>query len=450
MNTKFIQSARRSIVGIPTFLRELASFVAFAVRRFYGDQLGQSAGALTYSTLLALVPLMVLTLAILSGFPAFDAVRDRMEELFFTAVVPEVGIEIQQYLTRFSANASNLTAVGIAALAVAAVLLLWTIEATLNQVWRVERPRPIGVRLLIYWTVLTLGPLLLAIGFAPTNGVLATAIRYAETGVGTDTLDVPSSALHVIFPLLGQSLTFMLLYKLVPARPVRLQHAALGGAIAGIAFQILRWGFNSFLTSGSTYETIYGALAVLPIFLVWVYSSWTVIIFGAVFAASFPDWWQTRDPDPGRDLTPAGRLEVAVVVLGVLFRHSEKGGTVALSEVQDAAPIDLRDPIIECLVDRGYIVTTETSCLSLSRDLYRATVADLARDLELSLGALPPETVPGAHEDRAMARIAGSSGSLPDLLKQLFQAENTILARPLAEVIQARAVEATPLARSSA
>ncbi|HEX7718813.1 MAG TPA: YihY family inner membrane protein, partial [Woeseiaceae bacterium] len=165
---------------LPRVLVELMSFILYATRRFIDDGMTLSAGALTFSTLLALVPLMVIAFAILSGFAAFDPARARMEELFFAIFVPEVGAEVGNYLTEFSQNAANLTAVGIIALAVTAVMLLWTIEATLNEIWRVEKPRSIGVRVLIYWTVLTLGPLLLGASFVLTSGTFTTIAQWAR------------------------------------------------------------------------------------------------------------------------------------------------------------------------------------------------------------------------------------------------------------------------------
>lgn len=419
------------------FPAQVASFVVFSIRRFYTDGLGQSAGALTYSTLLALVPLMVITFAILSGFPAFDMVRERMEAMFFDIFVPEVGVEVENYLSEFSRNANNLTAVGVAALSFTAVLLLWTIEATLNQIWRVEHPRPIGVRLLIYWTVLTLGPLLLGLSFVLSSGVLSSAGQWIDRGPVSRINDT----IRVMSGVAVQSMAFMLLFRLVPARPVRLRDAAIGGVISGVAFYLLRWGFNSFLTSGTTYETIYGAVAVLPIFLVWIYSSWTVIIMGAVFAASFPDWWKTREPMAGVNLPPARRLEVAVAILAILSRQAQRGGAVSLADLQDAVPLDARDQMLEALVNCGYVIRTEGDCLSLIRDLYTTRIIDLAQDLKLSLGLSTSDAAEEEWNSPALHGISEATGELPQILSALRTAEGTILARPLAEVVERPALQ---------
>ncbi|WP_177190469.1 YihY family inner membrane protein [Tranquillimonas rosea] len=403
----------------------------FAVQRFFNDGLSQAAGALTYSTLLALVPLLVITFAVLSGFAAFDDARTQIEDVFFRALVPEAGAEVERYLTDFAGNATNLTAVGTVALAVTAVLLLSTIETTLNQVWHVERPRPFAVRMLIFWTILTLGPLLLGASFAQTSTTLTTIQTWGAGDKSLYGLEESFGFLSWLFGLLLQILAFTLLYMLVPARPVRLREAAIGGVISGLSFEVLSWGFNSFLTSGSTYETIYGAVAVIPIFLVWVYASWTVIIIGAVFAASFPDWWKSRDSVPGFDLRPAERLEVAVAVLSVLAERARIGGTISMGRLQEVVPLEAREEIMETLIRKDWIVATETEGIVLARDLHTATLTDLAVDLGLSLGSQGPHR----EAQERLNLIEACTGALPDMLTELDRAEASVLDRDIASVL---------------
>ena len=294
------------------------NFIIYAVRRFFADRMTNSAAALTYSTLLALVPLLVIAFAILSSFPAFDAVKGRMQELFFNAVVPEAGTAVSDYLSNFTQNASNLTTVGVVALAVAALLLLSTVEDTLNQVWRVDRPRPIFVRFLIFWAILTLGPLLIGASFTLTSDLMkyATHTQLAMLGVQAEVPIPGSSIFSTLLRIAINIVGFTALFVLVPARRVRIRHALIGGIFAAVAFQILSWGFNTFYTSGSSYETIYGAVAAVPVFLIWIYTSWMVIILGAVFAAAFPDWWQSRNGALGFEPTPSDRLTIAVALSG--------------------------------------------------------------------------------------------------------------------------------------
>lgn len=405
---------------------DLAQFIRFALRRFRADGLTQAAGALTYSTLLALVPLMVITFAILSGFPAFDAVKDKMEALFFGILVPEAGAELSSYLTTFTGNARNLTTFGVIGLAVTAVLLLSTIETTLNRIWRVERPRPMMVRLLIFWAVLTMGPLLLAASFTLTSDLAGAAARWTGEGVTPERLEPALPlALNQGLAVLAQSAFFTLLFKLVPARRVQLRHAALGGAISGLGFEILRLGFNAVLTSGSTYSTIYGAVAAIPIFLVWLYLSWSVIIFGAVFAAAFPDWWHSRGARLEGPVSPARRLEIAVGFLALLVRQ---GGVASPAQLEGIAPLDAGDAVLEALLTQGYLVTTDDDMFGLTRDLHRTGVATLARDLALSLGRAPATQAQAALDP-------DDAGPLATMLNDLAAAETRILDRPIAEIL---------------
>jgi len=420
---------------VPRFLVELMSFIIYGARRFNADGMTLSAGALAFSTLLALVPLLVIAFAILSGFATFDPARVRMEALFFSIFVPEVGAEVGNYLAEFSRNAGNLTALGIIALAITAVMLLWTIEATLNQIWRVEKPRSMGVRVLIYWAVLTLGPLLLGASFVLTSGTFTTLTQWAREAVGLEQTERALPTLGMFFALTTQSLALLLLFKIVPARPVRLRDAAVGGVIGGVGVQVLRWGFDSFLARGSTYETVYGAVAILPIFLFWLYLSWIVVLLGAVFAASLPDWWKTRDALHSQPYSPSQKLEVAVAVLSILAQHARNGDTASQEQLQDAAPLDIRDELFERLRSSGYIVITEDDRVSLLRDLHLTTVADLARDLGLSLGVCNSHGMESVPSSRDYAGRSPISGALPCMLQDLHDAEAVILARSLNDVI---------------
>lgn len=424
---------------------DIYKFGRFAVRRFYDDRMNQAAGALTYSTLLALVPLLVIAFAVLSGFPAFDAVKERMEDMVFSAILPEIGDGVRDYLDGFTANASNLTAVGIVALAVTAVLLLFTIESTLNLVWRVERERPLVVRLLIFWAILTLGPLLLGASFTFTSDMLAVMRHWGAGESVIDSFDASASYARVIVSTFTQSLCFTLLFLLVPARKVALRDAAIGGVFAGIAFQILKWFFNSFFTSGSTYQTIYGAVSIFPIFLLWIYLSWTVIILGAVVAAALPDWWRTRDVLFGLKLTPAERLEVAVALLSLLAARAVAGGGAPPKQVAEEIPLDARDEMTERLTELGYIVTTEEGDLCLARDLHQTRLIDLVHELELSLGQPPASPAGGAKGREIMESIRARTGRLPDLLRRLDGAEGELLSRPLVEIIDLKPAPPPPV-----
>ncbi|WP_316292716.1 YihY family inner membrane protein [Aestuariicoccus sp. MJ-SS9] len=434
MDTQIDRLQRTRGAGI---VAEVANFVIFAVRRFFADRLNNAAASLTYSTLLALVPLLVIAFAILSSFRAFDAVKDRMRQLFLDAVVPEAGAAITNYLSSFTENASNLTAVGVVALAVAAVLLLSTIEDTLNRIWHVERPRPILVRFLIFWAILTLGPMLIAASIALTSDVMHYARNSALFDLGVPA-EVGRRGSWIIDNLVSVGINligFTALFVLVPARRVRVRDALIGAGFAAVSFELLSWGFNTFLTSGSSYETIYGAVAVVPVFLVWVYTSWMVIILGAVLAAAFPDWWQARSAELGVKVGPVERLELAVELLSRLHQRAQTGGTLDEETLMEATPFEARDDILDALNAAGYVVETENGRVALARDMHSTTLQDLARDLGMALGLAPgaEDALPEGMTDDYVADLT----ALRAALGRLHEAEGEILGTPIAELASA-------------
>ncbi|WPZ32281.1 YihY family inner membrane protein [Thalassobaculum sp. OXR-137] len=421
---------------------DIGNYVYYAVRRFYADQGAQSAGALTYTSLLALVPLLAIAFAIFSAFPAFETIQDRFEAMLFENLVPEVGYEVRRYIADFTQNTTNLTAVGVVALGVSAVLLLAMIEATFNRIWRVQRNRPLVSRLLIFWTMLTLGPLLLAASFSMTSDAFVAIQRLAWHGADVVPIDLTSNLgiFKRLFAALIQTAAFTVMFMLVPARHVRLRDALIGGAVSGIALELLKWGFRWYLTSFPTYQTIYGAVAVVPIFLIWLYMAWTIVLFGAVFAASFPEWWRSRVPGVTATLSPALRLEAAVALIAVISAKARTGGTVDSETLADALPLDARDAVIESLRAAGYVAATDEDNYSLTRDLRHATVADLARDLGVTLGLVRER-----EQNKMMTRVLdGRLGPVPSLLRDLADAEDRLLSVPLSEVIDQSIRERAP------
>ena len=419
-------------------LADIGNYVVFAVRRFYADQGAQAAAALTYTTLLALVPLLAIAFAIFSAFPAFELAQDRLETLLFENLVPEVGAEVRGYIGSFTRNTTNLTAVGVIALGVSAVLLLATIEGTFNRIWRVERARPFVTRLLIFWTMLTLGPLLLAASFSMTTDVFSAVRQVASEGVAYVPIGI--DGVDRILAALIQTAAFTVLFMVVPARTVHLRDAMIGGAISGVTFELLKWGFRIYLTSFPTYQTIYGAMAVIPIFLIWLYLSWTVVLFGAVFAASFPEWWRSRDPVVGAALSAGRRLEAALAVLRVISARARSGGSVDAEVLADAVPLDARDSVLEALRVGNYVAATEDDGYTLARDLRHTTVSQLARDLRLTMGL--DRSAPG--DDGAGEVLDAVSGPLPELLRRLGDAEDRILGLSIAEAVDASLVGDDP------
>ncbi|MCH7486920.1 MAG: YihY family inner membrane protein [Proteobacteria bacterium] len=265
-----------------SWLKQGRAFLAYAWKRFVDDRCLGIAATLSYTSLLALVPLAAIAFAVLAVFPVFEGVREEIQAFVFKNFMPDTGERLADTFDGFVNNAGGLTTVGIAGLVVTAVMLLATIGSTLNTIFRVPRPRRLVARLLVYLAVLTLGPLVVGASILLATNIPAMA--------GFDAFTRPLGRLGGVVPALIAVAAFTLLYAVVPNRTVAWRNAIAGGVAAGILFSILRWAFGMYLVYFPEYRTIYGALSTVPIFLVWMYLSWAVILFGAVLTASLADW----------------------------------------------------------------------------------------------------------------------------------------------------------------
>ncbi len=260
------------------------AFLAYALKRFVDDRCPGIAATLSYTSLLALVPLAAIAFAVLAVFPVFEGVREEIQAFVFNNFVPDTGERLAEHFDAFVDNAGDLTTVGIVGLVVTATMLLATIGSTLNTIFRVARPRRLLSRLFVYAGVIILGPLVLGASVS-----LATNIPALAKQVGIDAFTGLYGGLGWSVPVLIVVVAFSLLYALVPNRTVPWRDAIAGGMAAGILFLALRWAFAVYLVTFPVYRTIYGALAVVPIFLVWMYLSWAAVLFGAVLTASLAD-----------------------------------------------------------------------------------------------------------------------------------------------------------------
>ncbi len=266
------------------WLKHGCAFMAYVWRRFVDDRCLGIASTLSYTSLLALVPLAAIAFAVLAAFPVFEGAREDIHSFVFENFMPDTGERFAEYFDGFVDNAGRLTTIGIAGLVLTASMLLATIGSTFNTIFR-ARPRRLLSRLLVYFAVLTLGPLVLGASVSLAVNISALA-RWAGIDGFTGLLERLSwfvSALIVV-------VAFSLLYAGVPNRRVAWRNAIAGGVAAGILFSTLRWAFGMYLVYFPIYRTIYGALSAVPIFLVWMYLSWAVILFGAVVTASLSEW----------------------------------------------------------------------------------------------------------------------------------------------------------------
>ena len=271
--------------------RQMAGVLA---ERFRDARLGVSASSLTFTTVLALVPLFAVGLAVFAAFPVFGKFQDTIQRWLIESLVPEsIARQVLSYLTQFSRKASRLGSVGLVAVLMSAVFLMVTIERTLGQIWRLRRQRPLAQRVLLYWSAITLGPLLLGASLAITSYVV-TASR--------DVVDVlPGSVRWLLdsFEFLLLTACVSGLYFYVPYTRVRWRHAITAGFLVAGALELAKKLMAVYLLQVPTYSLIYGAFAALPILLVWIYVTWLLVLLGAVLASSLPELGRQewRKPD---------------------------------------------------------------------------------------------------------------------------------------------------------
>ena len=345
----------KTLQGVRAWWQELAEFPwrqmgGVLYRRFREARLGVSASSLTFTTVLALVPLFTVGLAVFSAFPVFGKFQDTIQRWLVDSLVPEsISRQVLGYLTQFSRKASRLGSVGLVAVLFSAIALMVTIERTLGQIWRVEQPRPLQQRLILYWSAITLGPLLLGASIAITSYV-STASR----GV-VDVLPGGMRWLLDSFEFVLLVLCVSGLYFYVPNARVRWRHAFTAGLMAALGIEMGKKLLTGYLAQMPTYSAIYGAFAAVPILLVWVYVAWLVVLLGAVVASSLPELGRHHLRRPAGAGWPF-RLSLEVLAhLAAMRRQSARGLTQnALAHRMRVQASEL-DAVLRGLIDLDWI-----------------------------------------------------------------------------------------------
>ncbi len=251
--------------------------------RFREDRLGLTASSLTFTTTIALVPLFTVLLAVFTAFPMFAKFQGVLQKWLIESLIPDsIARQVLGYLTQFAGKASRLGGVGLAVLFFTALALILTIDRTLNSIWRVRQPRPLGQRVLVYWAVMTLGPLLLAVSLSITSYALSAS--KGLVGVIPGGVQLLLDTLQFVLFAWGMAA----LYHFVPNTRVRWGHAWAGGLFVSAGFEIAKSVLVMYLAKVPTYSVLYGAFATVPILLVWIYVGWVIVLLGAVITAYLP------------------------------------------------------------------------------------------------------------------------------------------------------------------
>jgi len=432
--------AKRKSNRLPVKPGEAARFVALVWRRFDEERGFRMAASLSYTSLLAIVPLTAIAFAMLAAFPVFEGLRERFQDILFSNFLPESAAAMRDSFDQFVSNAARLTAFGIVGLAVTAILLLGTVEADINAIFRVGRARGLAPRLLVFWALITLGPLLLGASFSLSTYFFAlTRMVGADAAAVTDSYAVLSGVLPTVIVVVALGLG----YLVVPNRRIRASDAFLGGLVAGILFSLLRAGFGFYVANFPTYQAVYGAVAVVPIFLVWMYLSWAVVLLGASLTAVLGEW---RVGVRG-NATPADcgqRLVAALGILALLREAGLEGRGVSRSDILIQSGLDGAwvDRLLMKFQRHGYADRTQRHGWVLVGDLSNVTLYDFMLFLDVAVRPLA-----------AGAPLPAWGGNLGDKLVRLDRAQKEAASVSLRDVLggaSPAAGEATPRAAQRA
>lgn len=380
-------------------LRMPLNFLLFVFRNFMRNDGLETAKSLTFTSLFAVVPLLTLIVSILSAFPSFQVFGARVQQMIYQRLLPSTGTELQSYLDAFAGQARNLTWAGAVMLLGTAYLMLVSIERNFNRIWGVSEQRKGITSFLLYWSVLSLGPLLLGVGLAISSYITSLTLfdRFTEfTLVGGHNL------LLGVFPVLLTTIAFTLLYVAVPNCGVRLRHGLVGALAVALAFIAVKWVFGRFIATAS-YALIYGTFAAIPVFLLWLYVCWVVILFGANLVRSIPLYGSRAGTE---DVHPSLLL---LALLHKFWEKQQSGSVLRVTELlsekwpfRSVSP----DQLLSLLEEKRLVHALGDDEYVLARDLEGLSVWDVLSET--------PWGLPAAEElSRPVPAVV--SGHVPEL-----------------------------------
>lgn len=398
-------------------LQRLQRLARHVWRHFRQDRCFEEAASLGYTSLLALVPLLAVIFGVASAFPVFDQWAGQVQAFIFKNFIPTSGQQIQEYITGFVGSVRRLTLPGMVFLILTALLLMMRIEKALNLIWRVPVPRSLVNRVVMYWAVLTLGPLALG---------AATALSAQPALQALDLTSAEGGGLRSLGILVLTWAAFTLTFMLVPNRSVRLSHAATGALLSALLFTLAKTAFVAFVSRAS-FNVIYGTLATIPIFLFWMYLVWVVVLLGASLAASLTTFNERR----GEWRWPwEWEFLLAFRLVGHLWRAQRDGRALSQDELwqaEEGIPDSLMQRLLSEFYRAGILTQDQNDHWLLTRDLDNFSLLDLyhAGHFHLPLGRAP-DLPRASHWDRPfLDAISIDKLQMSQSLKSMYELANT-------------------------
>ena len=348
--------------------------VVYIQRHYLADGCSHSAAALTYMSLFALVPLLTVMYAILSAVPAFQEVGLQIQSIIFDNFVPSTGQEVETYLKDFSVQARKLTGVGVGFLGITAILMLKNIEKTFNSIWKTRDNRRGLSSFLLYWAILSLGPLCIGLALGINTYLVSLKVIFDQV----DVIGIGPYILRLT-PYLLTSAAFTLVFAAVPNCRVPIKHAFIGGLVTALVFEVAKQLFTS-IVANTSYQNIYGTFAALPLFLLWIYLSWLIVLAGAELVHAISGFNALGDEK-------YSDMVLTLAVLELLWRRYKNGHTVAEFYIlqqpwlfkQHSISADRWTPIRNKLINAGLLRTADNGQFIIGRDLSLYSLWDLSR-----------------------------------------------------------------------
>ncbi|NIE82794.1 MULTISPECIES: YihY family inner membrane protein [unclassified Burkholderia] len=342
-------------------IRRLARFAA---KRGAEDRIPQVAGSLTFTTILAVVPLVTVAFALFTAFPMFSSFQSSLQGFLADHLMPaQINNQIFKYLNQFSAKAKGLTTAGLIVLVVTSVMTMMTIESAFNVIWRVRKSRPFAQRVLAYWAFITLAPLLFGISLSISSYLFTKSLAIAGTPAATTSVEWLLTAASLPLTVLA----FTLLYVYLPNCTVAWRDAVVGGICAAIAFELAKRGFGYYVRRIPTYTAVYGAFAAVPLFLLWMYLSWLITLAGAMVASALP---VIRIGQFHRVAYPGSDLLDALALLARLADAQEAGKpghSAARLAVMVRCGMETAQRLLAAMEDREWVARLEGGDIAVSR-----------------------------------------------------------------------------------
>ena len=352
-------------------------FIRFVLYRFEADRCRESAGSLTYTTLFAIVPMLTVFLVIVSSIKALEPARQQMQTWIYSNFLPKTSIAFDKALNAFTENSSNLTIIGILFLFVTTVLMLSSIELAFNRIWRVRQARGGIVGFMRYWTIISLGPIILGTAFVLSSTVAS--MNILSNSVAGYQFDFAYVLLFISFTL--TCLGFSLLYWTIPNRSVPIKSAVIAGIFSGVVFELLKNLFGFIMSNFTSYQLVYGAFAALPIFLLWIYTSWIVVLLGVQISYAITAFHSDKT-------TKRHPILMLLDVLELFHQKQKRGGTVSDREAMDIlgrGEIGKWPYFIELLEKQNLITRTDSNEFVLIRNLEQVDLWQFVKNLPYAL-----------------------------------------------------------------